>query len=432
MPLTPDEEKRLREQIRQELEAREERIKDSKLREREGRQRNLEERIRRQIRDEEEENYFTERGYVKHVNRYGETEWLTPEERETRKNRRRSKKTTSSRRKVRQRRKWMRAAINIGAIGAALAVFLFLLRYNPGGADVQTGSLAVRSDVPNARIYLNGKERKDLFTSDTLADLKPGTYYVSVYREGYSVWPPTAIAMVKPNETAEVDFSLTTAGLMGTVTIDADIRDFRVFINGVGVPVDDGGRVTVPAGLHVISVVKDGYLASPMHRRGLGPEHGNLRLRVDFDPAAEVGYLNVSSNRSSAYIYLDDHLTGVKANEGRFPVPVGVYEVRICENGYESFPPHELVRVEAGQAYDFAFNMSPEPLTDTLIVNTRTPGAAIALNGQWLPFVTPMPVLLVSEGTHYVNFMRDGESFADRDIRVDANRLNDGRVFADF
>jgi hypothetical protein len=76
MALTPEEEKRLREQIRNELRERERRMLESKQKEETNRQKNLESRIRQQIVEEEEERYFTEQGYVKYVNRYGGVEWL--------------------------------------------------------------------------------------------------------------------------------------------------------------------------------------------------------------------------------------------------------------------------------------------------------------------------------------------------------------------
>jgi hypothetical protein len=71
MALTPEEEKRLREQIRKDLRERERRMLESNQKEETSRQKNLESRIRQQIVEEEEERYFTEQGYVKYVNRYG-------------------------------------------------------------------------------------------------------------------------------------------------------------------------------------------------------------------------------------------------------------------------------------------------------------------------------------------------------------------------
>ncbi|NIS38533.1 hypothetical protein GWN26_14245, partial [Candidatus Saccharibacteria bacterium] len=132
MALTPEEEKRLREEIREQLADRERRIRDSINKEEEERRKHIEDRIRAQIREEEEEKFFTERGYVKYVNRHGGVEWLTPEEAEKRQNKRRNKhKKSSSRYRSHRRKKIVQWATNIGIVVVALVVFQVLLKYNP-------------------------------------------------------------------------------------------------------------------------------------------------------------------------------------------------------------------------------------------------------------------------------------------------------------
>ena len=187
MALTPEEEKQLREQVRQRLEKRLEKMSATKA-EDAARQAKMEERLRKQIMEEEEERFYTERGYVKYVNHRGGVEWLTPEEAEERKSKRRTTKG-SSRRKKRQLRKVMQWVVNAAAVLMALAIFGYLWRYNPNPV-VSVGTMVVESDVPGAQVFINGVERSGFTTPARFSEMNTGTYFVSVYKEGYSVWPP--------------------------------------------------------------------------------------------------------------------------------------------------------------------------------------------------------------------------------------------------
>ncbi|RMI25517.1 MAG: PEGA domain-containing protein, partial [Calditrichaeota bacterium] len=430
MPLTPEEEKRLREQIRRELEEREQRLKRSKEQIEEERRRKLEERIRQTIREEEEERFYTERGLVKYKNRYGEIEWITPEEADKRMGRKRSKRT-SRRRKLRKRRKLLRWGLNLGAVGLALMLFLFLQRYNPRKGVPATGTIIVKTDVPGAQIFLNGTE-KHRFTPDTLPNMGPGNYFISVYKEGYSAWPPMQKISLERNRTAVVEFSLKSAARFGWIEVEANLPDFRVYVDGL--PYLPGGekRLRVPAGYHVITAVRPGYLADPPFRRIVIREDQHLRLFFNFQKTDELGYLKVTSNRSAGYIYLDDRLTGFKPNGDAFPVKAGIYQVRVRENGYTSTPAEKILEVKPGKRYSLSFHMQPETLLDTLQVITSVPGAAITVDGQWMPFVTPMLELTVSDGGHFFNLIRDGQPYSEKDIYMELHELDDKRLIVDF
>lgn len=435
MPLTPDEEKRLREEVRKQLEIREQRMLEGKRQENKDRQRNIEDRLRRQIKEDEEEQYFVDRGYVKHVNRYGGVEWLKPEEAETRQSRRRSgkKKGGGFHRKARARKKYTQWAINVTLVMIGAAVLMFLLRYNPNRATgAKTGAAIISTDVPGAQIYLNGNLRQGVFTPDTLKDLKPGNHFISVYKEGYATWPPMQRIVVKANIPVSANFELKNSGRLGKLSVYSNLKDFKIFVNGIARPLRESDLLELPAGYHVISVVKEGYLANPLFRRILVEEQKVKRVEFDFSNREDFGYLKVTSNRSGGYVYLDEQLSGIKPNGGAFPVPVGVYEVRICEQGYQSVPSLQLLRINAGETTALSFNMDTESASDTLHILTRVPGATVMINGESTPYVTPLPDFVLNEGTHYINLMRNDRLFSKKDIRVDVNALNENRLILDF
>lgn len=430
MALTPEEEKRLREEIRHSLEERLERLKRQKTSFEEGRQKSLEERLRQQIREEEEERFFTDRGFVRYTNHRGETEWLAPEDAEKRGGRRRTRKT-SSRRRRRNRRKILQWAVNIGIVVVGFGAFMLVMKYRPV-QKARLGSMVISTDVPGAQIYINGTERPGLFTPDTVSNLAKGNYFISVYKEGFSSWPPMQRVTVEADEQVAAEFTLKTAGRFGQVSVESNLRDFRLYVDGVSLQGDPQKPLQIPAGFHVFTGVREGYLANPLNQRVLVPENKVTRLRINFEKQEEVGHLRVSSNRPSAFVYLDNQFTGLAANGKSFPVAPGLYEVRICENGYGSFPESKLLRVEPGEHYTVSLHMKEEDHVDTLAVITPQPGASIIVDGRWTPFVTPMTELVLSEGLHFLNLQRDGRLLAEKDVPVEVNKLENKQLTLNF
>ncbi len=428
MPLTPEEEKKLREEIRRKLEERERRMKQSQEKAEEERQKHLEERLRARIREEEEERFFTERGYVKYINRHGEVEWLTPEEAEKRRGRKRTRRT-SSRRKMRRRRQMLTWGINVGVVVMALVVAAFLYRYNPR-QRVHYGQIFVESTLPGAIIYLDGIELQN-FTPDTLGRIATGDHFLSVYRDGFSTFPPVVRISVRPGKTQTVRFELKNVARMGRVVIETDQKPFQVYVDGVPYQLQNG-TLQVPIGYHVITPVKKGYLARPPYRRILVEENMARVASFQLTPEEEIAYLRVSSNRVRANVFLDDQFSGVKASGMLLPVKSGTYQVRVKEAGYRSNPAFEIVHLEPGQAEEAIFYLSPESPTDTLHLFTNNPGANIILDGELLPFVTPLPELLVTRDVHFLNFMRNEQLYLPRDMLLDIANLRDKTFVLDF
>ena len=427
MPLTPEEEKRLREQIRRELEERERRARESKQKEEEERQRRLEERLRLKIREEEEERFYTEKGYVKYINHRGGVEWITPEEAKAREERRRKK--PSRHRSSHRRRKWLRLLVNSGLVFLAFMVFAFLYKYNFTRGPV-FGKVVVVTDIPGAQIYLDGMEMKE-FSPDTLFRVKTGVHYISVYKEGYSAWPPMQRVAVGKGKITEVRFELRGLAPMGEVIIEADRSPFQLFIDGVPHPME-GSVLKVPVGYHVFTVVKKGFLTRPLYHRVLVEESKTRRLRFTFYPVTEVGYLRVSSNQSQAWVYIDNQFSGFKANHQWIPMEPGIYDVRIRKNGFRVSPEYETVNVLPGRLQSLVFDLQPVQDFRQINIRTREPGAAIILNGEWLPFVTPLLQFRISAGDHFLNFMRNGKLYSASDVHIDSRKITAGELYFQF
>jgi hypothetical protein len=428
MPLTPEEEKRFREEIRKNLEKREKKIKEEKEREQSDRQRHLEERLLAKIKEEEEEKYFSGRGYTRYVNRYGEVEWLTPDEVHRRENSRRTKKPTS-RRKGRKKKQMIRIGSNIGIVVIAAVAMLAILKF---GLTKKTefGALYVNSDIPGAQIYLDGIQMKE-FTQDTIFKIKPGKHFVSIYKPGFTSWPPMGAISVKSNRTVSINFELSNSIILGKVTIESNNTSFDLYMDGVHCKVV-GGRIDVPIGYHVFTAVKEGYITEPAYYRVLVEEKTPKNINFNFKKGEELGYLQISTVRESEYVYIDQSFTGVKANGETISIPAGTYEVTVRENGYICEPESRILEISPGSKQLIVFNSRPAEKSESLRIVSKKPGATVILNGKWLPFVTPILDFELSEGIHYLNLMRGEQLFSEEDIPFNLTKIKNNEIYFNF
>ena len=428
MPLTPEEEKKLRKKIQEELEKREQIFKEEKQKRDEQRRQKLEENLRQKIREEEEEKYYTERGYVKYTNHQGLVEWLPPEEAERRRQKRRYKNSGSTHRKHQKKRR-IQFAINVSIIVFIGIVLLVIYKFNPW-KGFNYGSIIVNSDVPGATIFMDGIEMTGL-TPDTLFKISTGMHYLSVFKEGFTTQPPMEAISVSSKKIPLVDFTLKSFTFFGKVNIESNLSDFDLYVDGILQQINDT-YLEIPAGYHVFAVVKKGYLATPSYYRILVEQNQIKTIKFDFSPEEEIGYFQISSNRKNEYVYLDDKFTGLKADGKPFPVKAGIYEISIRENGYLSTPEIKMLNLLPDENKVVVFHSHAVKEKQSINLFTEKPGAAIIVNGEWTPFVTPIKNLALSPGSHYINFMRGDQIYSEKDILVNLAKLNNYNLKYNF
>lgn len=262
-----DAEARLRQEIRHELEEREQRMRQEALRHEEETRQEMEERSRTRLKQEEEEKFFQARGYVRHMNRYGHVEWITPEEAQLRKHHRRKEFMQSvfkgSRRSRVRLGKWAVGAMLVLAI---VVTGLLVLRAALRPA-LRSGSLSVQLDLPGesgqgtVSIYVDGelKTRSALMRA-VIPDLSEGPHSVVVHREGFQCLPPVERVNIKAKTETAVRFRMTGIPLMGRLGITSNLKSgFDLYVDGIPTPFNPMQPLQLPIGYHVICAVKDGY-----------------------------------------------------------------------------------------------------------------------------------------------------------------------------
>ncbi|ACS33484.1 DUF2341 domain-containing protein [Thermococcus gammatolerans] len=116
----------------------------------------------------------------------------------------------------------------------------------------EEGLLNVKSDTPNADVYVNGSY---IATTPLSLRLAPGKYLVEVSKEGYRNY--SKVVVLGPN--GVVNLSAILVPEFGYVTINSDPSGATVIIDGQNVGRTPLEKYRMPVGTHTIVLRMDGY-----------------------------------------------------------------------------------------------------------------------------------------------------------------------------
>ena len=132
--------------------------------------------------------------------------------------------------------------------------------------------------------------------------------------------------------------------------------------------------------------------------------------------ASLTGELSVSTDRQGAALYIDGKRTGTLPFKG--PVPVGRHALDVTmPDGLHGYKGEVLIR--AGQAHSMQVML--KPLTGTLQVSSKPPGAAVVVDGK-ARGKTPLGKLSLKPGKHEVRLALKGHKEASRQVEVEAGK----------
>jgi hypothetical protein len=264
----------------------------------------------------------------------------------------------------------------------------------PDTAPTQ-GSIAIITDVPEARVRINGQELPaGTFSRDGLA---AGNYVVQVIAEGYL--PFRREVQVTAGQTTSVDVQLSRElGPPSRINIQvSNVPGARVTI--------DGEERTAPfvvnqpeAGTHAVVVRADGYeeinftcSTSP------GTAEGDSCDRtLTLEPlAVPLRVTLVSDIEGTAILSVDDREIGPVPYEGR--LSVGDHTIEVTAEGYEPFRQQMLVQYGEG-----AINI------EARLRDSSEEAAAEGATHTALPMAMNHPMIDASIGWPYLGELRLG------------------------
>ena len=392
----------------------------------------MDERAKARLRREEEEQFFQERGYVRHVNRYGHVEWITPDEAKLRRQYRRKEfvrsifKGGKGTRNV--LRKWILAGMLLMAILITGAIVVISTTHGP--LDPGTLTVTLEQQDPKsggAKVYLDGVLLRETATPAKITGVLEGWHTVAVHKEGFQAVPPAMRTHVKAGKSVSAQFKLSGVPQMGGVAVTTTnlMVPYTLYVDGVAETHEPGQVIQLPVGYHVICAGKEGYTVTPQYHRVFVTREQQLRITFTFQADDKLGRLE-ATGADSAYLYRNGAYTGRKANGEALFLPLAKHVLEAPGADALSTEPARLeVTLLNAEPSCIAFQSTP-PLT-LLPVTFRTarPGAVVLLDGQWTACVTPWTAT-VPPGSHYVNFFRDGKWCMpdDRLLVVEAGREN--------
>jgi hypothetical protein len=132
-------------------------------------------------------------------------------------------------------------------------------------------------------------------------------------------------------------------------------------------------EIPLAPGGHIIRLVLQGY--DDQERTLSIPPGQRTALAITLTPTE--GRVSVTSVPAGAKVLLDGRDTG-RTTPAEFPLPAGLYAVRLEADGYQ--PVDKPLLVASGKTAQVAVNLQPLPATVT--INSTPSGATITLQGE--------------------------------------------------
>ena len=264
-----------------------------------------------------------------------------------------------------------------------------------------TGILKVSSDPSGAKVYINYEFKG--YTPLEL-ELPPGTYTVSVEKEGYDTY--TTEVSLNAGDVKTITANL--EPLVGYVSITSNVDNAEVYIDGKYVGHTPIENYKLSVGTHEIKVAKNGYRD---FIDTINIEAGKT-LEVYAELISENATLEIISSPSDAKVYINDRYYG--KTPLTVELPAGTYTISVKKEGYETYT--ETITLRAGDARTIEITLESE--SGVLRVETNPSGADVYVNGEYYD-TTPCEITL-PVGTYTVEIKKEGYKTYKKDVKIKA------------
>ncbi|MDP6433075.1 MAG: PEGA domain-containing protein, partial [Candidatus Scalindua sp.] len=275
------------------------------------------------------------------------------------------------------------------------------------GADVQIyGSICVKSEPSQARIYLDGNEVG--ITTKTITGLEPGKYTVEVRMNGYEVWSESVEVEGGRKKTLTAVLQVKT----GVISIKSEPANARIFLDGKEVGTTPDTIQSPVSGSHEVELKLDRYEVWSKRVNVKENKKNTLSavLRI------KAGSLMIESEPSNAKIFLDGEEIGTTPNIIRSIAP-DTYEVEVRKNGCEVWS--EFVDVEGDK--EKVLTAILQLKTGSISVKSKPSNARIFLDGKEVG-TTPDILESVATGSHEVEVRKDGYDVSSKSVKVETDK----------
>ncbi len=274
------------------------------------------------------------------------------------------------------------------------------------------GSISLKSDPSNARALIDGGEVGT--TPISITDLKPGTHYLEIRKDGYVDWRESLDII--PGK--ELPFVISLQIKAGTISIKSNPSNAKAFIDGKEAGTTPITKTDIEPGTYNVEVLKDGYV--------------DWKESVDIAPGKDIeltatlqimpGSISIKSNPSGATVFIDGREIGITPVSASELTP-GMHNVDVRMDGYEDWKesidiiPNKEVKLTPTLQVKFgSVSIDSDPPNAIILMNGKEVGPTPSSVSELLP--GKHKVEIIKEG--YLDWVKDIDIIPDKEITLSA------------
>lgn len=249
----------------------------------------------------------------------------------------------------------------------------------------QTGTLRVLSNVPAARVFIDGREMGAVNQSFT--GLRVGDYTVRVEAPGYRTVETQMTVLAGQNNVARFDLSREAFRRDATLLIESNVAAARVIVDGRDVGSVGRAISGLRAGISTVRVEAPGYDAAELKLQLVPNQTSSARIDLSRQQAtASEGTLRVDANVAGARVLLNGRDMGSVGSDLR-GIAAGLYNVRVEAPGYK--PASLKLEVLPNQTNAVRLDLSPARASRTVTLTLRgaMDGSEVRIDGRSVGYV---------------------------------------------
>ncbi len=257
------------------------------------------------------------------------------------------------------------------------------------GAQRQTGTIVVRSNVPDGTVVVSGFPLKQPMNNGAkFLTLEPKLYRISVTHAGYQPAAEQSVDL-KKGDSKTLSFELVPAVRKGTLVLTKFPTETEVSVDGASLGVTGGdGALTkeVPAGAHTFTFAKAGYDDVTL-KRDIGPDSALSLSGETLMPApGTVVFKSTPLNARLIYSRDGEAQTHEASNGQPLTLQPGNYRVSAEADAFQQKSQPFVVQAGKSLALEIALSPLERPVTDvalTIKSLCEDPAQWSLLNGWW-------------------------------------------------
>ncbi|MCP4251916.1 MAG: PEGA domain-containing protein, partial [Candidatus Scalindua sp.] len=274
--------------------------------------------------------------------------------------------------------------------------------------QVNSGSVRIKSQPENAKIFLDGKHVG--MTPGNITSINPGTHELKVEMENYDVW--TESVNVEAGKESVITAVLQRS--TGSIMVESDPANALIFVDGKEIGHTPEIIMSSAKGTHTIEVKMDGY---DIWKESVDIEPG-VEKSLKAALQVKTGSLIINSKPSGGIIFLDGEESGTTPGNlkglrlGSHQVEVKMDEYEVWSESVEINTDRENKLTAVLQILTGSLNIKSEPTNATIIVDGSEVGN------------TPANIADLNPGKYLVEVKVDGHENWSESVEVTANKEN--------